>query len=210
MKKAVLAATAAALIAGTSVSFAAPGPGGPGGHGGPGKPAGWRISPEGQALLADARFAAVKSVLKLNAEQEKLFDNLQKTVKDLAKERADARKAAFEARKAERKDEKRGEFDPVARMRVSADRMEARANNLRKIADAAAPFYNSLDAQQKENLGVLVRGGFANFLGGMGPRYPGMGPGWMQGVPWKGGPVDAAPAAADTDEATDAADTDAE
>ncbi len=216
MKKAVLVATAAALIAGTSVSFAAPGPGGPGSPGGPGKPGGWRISAEDQALLADARFAAVKAALKLNAEQEKLFSTLQKTVQDISKERAQARKAAFEARKEARKDarknDERPDFDPVARMRAAAERMDARADNLRKIADAADPFYKSLSAEQKQKLGVLVRGGFANFMGQSGPRHPVMGPhGWGgPGPQWRGGPAEAAPAGADTDEAPDAAETEAE
>lgn len=205
MKKAVLAATAAALIAGASVSFAAPGPGGPGG---PGRHGGMRLSVEDQTMLTDARFAALQTALKLNADQQKLLTTLHKTVDDVTQERAKRGQAAAEARREARKADERPAFDPVARMRASAERMDSRAAELRKIADAADPFFKSLDADQKQKLDVLARGGFATFLGGF--RHPVMGAqGWGPQGPGKAAPAEVAPGDADAD-ADDAADAAAE
>ncbi|MGE4371407.1 MAG: Spy/CpxP family protein refolding chaperone [Xanthobacter sp.] len=187
MKKAIIAATAAALVAGTAAAYA--GPGGPGGMGGPGLRGGWTA--EDQALVMSARLAAVKGALKLNADQDKLWSKFETTLLEVNKERLETRDQMREARREARQEARaKGErpaFDPITRMRTAADRMEERATAMRKVADAAAPLYKSLDDAQKQRLGVLMRSGLASFFGGSGPHgfgSNGFGPG-MRGP---GGP----------------------
>lgn len=167
MKKAVFAATAAALIAGSAVSYAAnPQTGNPG-------PQRWQPTAEDRAILTDARLAALKTGLKLNAEQEKLWPALETTLRDVSKERA----ARAEARRAERQAARQPGAaaerpDPITRMRAAASGMDARAADLRKIADAAEPLYKTLDEAQKQRLNVLIRQNMRGMTGGPGRFHP--------------------------------------
>ncbi|MGQ3675913.1 Spy/CpxP family protein refolding chaperone [Xanthobacter sp. TB0139] len=193
MKKAVIAATAAFLVAGTA---AYAGPGGMGGPGGPGPRGGWTA--EDRALVMSARLAAVKDVLKLNADQDKLWTKFETTLLEVNKERMETRQqmreAHREARQEARAKGERPAFDPITRMRTAADRMDERAASMRKVADAAAPLYESLDDAQKQRLSVLMRSGLASFFGGPGAHGygPGMrgpgGPGMGKGGPGMRGP----------------------
>ena len=149
MKKALIAATAAALIAGSAVSYAA-------NTGGPGKGDRWQPSAADFAALTDARIAGLKAGLKLTPEQEKLWPQVETTLRDVSKDRAARMEQAREARKAD--DGARP--DPIARMRNAATRMDATAADLRKVADASQPLYNVLDEAQKQRLNVLLRQNF--------------------------------------------------
>ena len=57
-----------------------------------------RFSPEDRAAFLDARIAALKAGLELNADQEKNWPPLELAMRDLAKERA-ARFAAWRERR---------------------------------------------------------------------------------------------------------------
>ena len=49
-----------------------------------------------------------------------------------------------------------GEVDPVEVMRGRADALAQRAANLKKLADAWAPLYQTLNPDQKERMRFLV------------------------------------------------------
>ena len=63
-----------------------------------------RMSPEDRAAFADARIAAVKAGLKLNADQEKLWPPVEAAVRDFAKLRIDRANARMNARRDDSRD----------------------------------------------------------------------------------------------------------
>lgn len=161
MKKVILASVAAATILGSTAVYAQ--------HRFHDRQP-QRMSAEDRSAFVDARIAAIKAGLKLTPEQEKLWPPAEAAVRDFAKQRIDlanARAKERDARRAER-DQKgsadkgpgdQAARDPVARLRDRADRMATTAAGLKKIADAADPFYKSLDDAQKQRLRMLTRMG---------------------------------------------------
>jgi zinc resistance-associated protein len=174
MWKMVLAGTTALAIAGGTLAYAQQqGPEARGPH--------WRPSAEDIGAFTDARIAALHAGLKLTAEQEKNWPAFESAVREMAKQRQER----FAARaNAERP------ANPVERLNLMADAMQARGAALKKVADAAGPLYNSLDDAQKHRFVLLARmlrphGGMGEFgerrgPGGRGPD--GRGPGWHRGM----------------------------
>ena len=115
-----------------------------------------RFSPEDRAAFLDARIAALKAGLELNAEQEKNWPPLESAMRDLAKERA-ARFAAWKERR-EADDNDAAEVNPIDRLTRASERLAARAADMQKLAAAAKPLYDSLDDSQKRRFAVLFRG----------------------------------------------------
>ncbi|TAK49003.1 MAG: hypothetical protein EPO23_06015 [Xanthobacteraceae bacterium] len=109
-----------------------------------------RMSAEDFAAFTDARLAAVKAGLKLNAEQDKLWPPIEAAVRDFAKQRA---------LRANAMREQTGTDDPIARLRLRAEAMTETATGLKRIADAADPLYKTLDDGQKRRLTALTRMG---------------------------------------------------
>ena len=112
-----------------------------------------RMSGEDRAAFADARIAAVKAGLKLNADQEKLWLPVETAVRDFAKLRIDRANARMNA---QRDDRDTPRPDPVTRLRDRADTMATTAAAMKRIADAADPLYKTLDDGQKRRLAVLT------------------------------------------------------
>jgi zinc resistance-associated protein len=172
MWKTVLAGTTALAIAGGSIVYAQQGPGGPdrGPH--------WRMSAEDISALGDARIAALHAGLKLNADQEKNWPAVESALRDLAKQRSERFAARASADKPK---------DLVERLNLSADAMTQRGAALKKLADAAAPLYKSLDEGQKNRFVLLAHLEGHNFDGEGGRHgHRGMMGGWMHRGP--GGP----------------------
>jgi zinc resistance-associated protein len=115
---------------------------------------GGRFSPEDRAAFLDARIAALKAGLELNAEQEKNWAPLESAMRDLARQRAE-RFAAWRERGDDNQD---GEISPIDRLARASERLSARAADLQKLAAAAKPLYDSLDDGQKRRFAVLFRG----------------------------------------------------
>jgi zinc resistance-associated protein len=115
-----------------------------------------RFSPEDRAAFLDARIAALKAGLELNAEQEKNWAPLESAMRDLAKQRAE-RFAAWRERRDDNQDGD-AEINPVDRLARASERLSARAADLQKLAAAAKPLYDSLDDGQKRRFAVLFRG----------------------------------------------------
>ncbi len=115
-----------------------------------------RFSPEDRAAFLDARIAALKAGLELNADQEKNWQPLESAMRDLAKERA-ARFNAWRERRDDNQDQD-VEINPIDRLDRASERLSARAADLQKLAAAAKPLYDSLDDGQKRRFAVLFRG----------------------------------------------------
>jgi zinc resistance-associated protein len=148
MWKSVLAGTAALAIAGGSLVYAqqGPSPGGPDrGHG---RGSHWKMSAEDIGAFADARIAAVHAGLKLSAEQEKNWPAVESALRELGKQRSERFAARASADKPK---------DPIERLNFRADTMTQRGATLKKLADAAAPLYKSLDEGQKQRFVMLAR-----------------------------------------------------
>jgi zinc resistance-associated protein len=145
-----------------------------------------RMSPEDRAAFTDARIAALHAGLKLNADQEKLWPPVEAAIRDLAKQRQEARQARRERFMALRDQTDR---DVPGMLRFMADRQAASAEALRKLADASAPLYAALDEGQKRRMTKLGRGfmrmGDGRHMGGM--HRHGMGERWRRGALDEGG-----------------------
>lgn len=116
-----------------------------------------RFTAEDRAAFLDARIAALKAGLELNADQEKNWPPLESAMRDLAKERA----ARFEAWKEQR--EKDHDVGPVDRLSRASERLGARAADLQKLAVAAKPLYDSLDDSQKRRFAILFALGHSHW-----------------------------------------------
>ena len=100
------------------------------------------------AAFTDARLAALKTALKLTPAQEKNWPAVEQALRDNGKARTarrDARRAAGP------------ETDPIARLSSHADALTARADALRRLAEAEKPLYQSLDDAQKRRFVVAMR-----------------------------------------------------
>ncbi len=119
-----------------------------------------RFSPEDRAAVLDARLAALKAGLELNADQQKNWPPLELAMRDIAKERA-ARFAAWRERResdGQAADDQAAEVNPIDRLTRASERLSARAADLQKLAAAAKPLYDSLDDGQKRRFAVLFHG----------------------------------------------------
>jgi zinc resistance-associated protein len=115
-----------------------------------------RFSPEDRAAFLDARIAALKAGLELNAEQEKNWPPLESAIRELAKQRAERFAAWRERRENSQNDQnENAEVNPIDRLDRASERLSARAADLQKLAAAAKPLYDSLDDSQKRRFAVL-------------------------------------------------------
>src|SRR5262245_43393688 len=127
MWKTLAAGTTTLAIAGASFAYAQKGP-----DAAPEQLNRWRPNAQDMAAFSDARIAAIHAGLKLSAEQEKNWPNVEAALRDLAKQRSDrfAARASADAPK-----------DPVERLALRADMMTQTGTALKKLADAAGPLY---------------------------------------------------------------------
>src|SRR3974377_2180945 len=102
-------------------------------------------------VLTDARIGIVKAALQLTPEQEKLWPPVEEAIRARAQARYDRMVAVAGKLGQER------EVDPVELMRGRSDALAQRAANLKKLADAWAPLYQTLNPDQKERMRLLAR-----------------------------------------------------
>ena len=156
MLKTIVAGTVALTVAGAGFALAQSSP--------PRDARGFRPSAENIAAFTDARIAALKTGLKLTAEQEKNWPAVEAAVRDLAKERAERMKERAGRIAARREARRSGDNaqprpDAIARLHRSAEALTTRATALKRFADAAEPLYKSLDDGQKRRFSFLLRMG---------------------------------------------------
>lgn len=118
------------------------------------------------AAFTDARIAALKAGLKLDAAQEKHWPAIETQLHDMAKART-ARIAEWRQWREKNKDN----HDALEMLRRRSALMSARGAELGKLADAAAPLYASLDAAQKQRFDLLLRQVFKGMHHGFGWRH---------------------------------------
>jgi hypothetical protein len=118
-----------------------------------------RFSPEDMSAFMDAHIAALKAGLKLSAEQERLWPPVEGAIRNLTGLHLTHMQAMRQTRAMMAS-------DPVGLLRGMADHMSQGADAMRKLADAAAPLYTTLDEGQKRRLQVLVRMGSRGMMGG--------------------------------------------
>jgi hypothetical protein len=152
MLKPVIAATALFAIAGSSYVYAQQGFGGHGGSGagGPRFEHRHHMSAADAAAFADARIAALKAGLELTPDQAKNWPPFEQAVRDLVQLRIQR----IQARQSGDQEQSTSPFDRMARR---ADNMSKASAALKKIADAGAPLYQSLDDGQKGRFMMLAR-----------------------------------------------------
>jgi LTXXQ motif family protein len=101
--------------------------------------------------VLDATLAGMKASLGLTSDQEKLWGPFESAVRDADKSRMDAMGQMMRMHA-------QGErMSPVDRLQAMSDRLSQGATNVKKIADAAKPLYDSLDELQKHKFGMLGR-----------------------------------------------------
>ncbi len=107
------------------------------------------LSPEDREAFTDARIAALRAGIKLTPDQEKLWPPVEAAIRDLAKQREANREAWRERREKP--------ADAPDAIRAMGDAAIARGEALKKLADATAPLYATLDEGQKRRAMVLAR-----------------------------------------------------
>jgi LTXXQ motif family protein len=98
--------------------------------------------------MMDARLGGMKEALKPTAAQYPLWEAFENAVRTADKARVDDMREMVQNRE---------RMSPVERLDAMAGRMAHRAAELKTIAEAAKPFYASLDDAQKRNFGILGR-----------------------------------------------------
>jgi zinc resistance-associated protein len=141
MWKAIIAGTAAAAIASTSLVYAQQAGRRDGGQR-------WQPGVEDMRAFGEARLAALKAGLMLTSEQARNWPAHEQAARDFGKLRMDRRIAMRSAQPSP---------DPVERLRRRATAMSDTGAALKKLADATEPLYNSLDENQKHRFAMLNR-----------------------------------------------------
>jgi hypothetical protein len=160
MKRAAIAAIVVFVVAGTTAVYAQHWPGRWHGF--------YRASPDDMSALSDARIAAVKTGLRLTAEQEKLWPPVEAAARDLAKQRIDR---IAERREAMRDRRERASPDELfERFKQRADTMANSAASMKRLSEAAEPLYRSLNDDQKRRL-VMLAGPAGGHHWGMRPHW---------------------------------------
>jgi hypothetical protein len=105
------------------------------------------------AAFTDARIAAMKAGLELTADQAKNWPPFEQAVRDMAQLRIDRIKGREAADQQQSQQQQMSPFDRLSRR---ADNMAKRSAALKKVAEAGAPLYQSLDDGQKRRFGMLA------------------------------------------------------
>jgi zinc resistance-associated protein len=113
----------------------------------------WQPNVDDVRAFNDARLAGLKAGLALKPEQEKNWPAFEQAARDIQKLRVDRLSAGIEARR-----------NGSPRLTNPIEHMEQRANvlaesgaALKKLAEATAPLYTSLDDAQKRRFNILGR-----------------------------------------------------
>ena len=106
---------------------------------------------ERQAVMLDAHLAAMKAGLGLTDEQAKNWPAFELAIRDAEKARADRwRQAQDRMSQGERP-------SPIERMAMMSEHLQKMGEQLKTVADAAKPLYDSLTDAQKSDFGPLMR-----------------------------------------------------
>jgi hypothetical protein len=115
----------------------------------------WKPSAADRAAFVAARVAALHAGLALTPDQEKLWPPVESVLKDLGQKR-ETRMEEMRAEWEKDKD-KTQRPDAMTRLRRTADFMTQTGADLKRLADAAQPLYETLSDSQKRNLARMMR-----------------------------------------------------
>ena len=108
--------------------------------------------------MTDARIEIVKAALQLTPDQEKLWPPIEDAIRARAKDRQ-ARIAIAVERARELRDRSRIEVlrdrNPIEFMKRRADRLAQRSADLKRLAEAWEPLYQTLTPEQKRRMAFL-------------------------------------------------------
>ena len=109
-----------------------------------------RLSVTDVSAFADARIAALKAGLQLTSDQAKNWPQFEQAVRDLVQLRIQRLQARQDG-------DQQQPGTPFERLSQRADNMAKTSAALKKIADAGAPLYQSLNDEQKSRFVRLAR-----------------------------------------------------
>jgi len=153
MLKPLVAGTALLALAGSSFVYAQQGFGGHGGYGDGGPRQHRHLSAADVSAFADARIAALKAGLELTPDQVKNWPPYEQAVRDMVQLRVQR----MQARQAQQAGDQPAPSSPFERLAKRADGMAKASAALKKVADAGAPLYQSLNDEQKGRFMKLAR-----------------------------------------------------
>jgi hypothetical protein len=120
---------------------------------------GQRLSAADLERLTESRINIVKAALQLTPDQEKYWPAVEEAIRNRSKDRQ-ARVAAAAARLNELRDrsvvEVMRDRDPIAFLHRRADALIQRGTDLKKVADAWQPLYQTLTPDQKRRMAALA------------------------------------------------------
>ncbi|HEX3505819.1 MAG TPA: Spy/CpxP family protein refolding chaperone [Xanthobacteraceae bacterium] len=108
------------------------------------------------AAFTDARIAAMKAGLELTPDQAKNWPSFEQAVRDMAQLRIDRIKAREAQAQQQDQQQSQQQLSPFDRLSRRADNMAKRSAALKKVAEAGAPLYQSLDDAQKRRFVMLA------------------------------------------------------
>ena len=146
MLKAVVAATAAVTIAGSTVSYAQRSER-------PDDARRWQPTTEDMRAFQAARIAALRAGLALTPDQEAHWPVFEQAMRELQQLRLNRVAAMRDARRGDRSPI----VDPAERMRQRAVRLSENGAVLKRLAEATEPLYQSLDEAQRRRFAILTR-----------------------------------------------------
>jgi len=118
-----------------------------------------RSSAEDWVGLTDARIEITKAALQLTPDQEKYWSAVEEAIRNRAKNRQ-ARVAKVAERLSAMQDKNPiqvlRDHNPVEFMQRRADTLAQRSADLKKLADAWRPLYQTLTPDQKKRLALLT------------------------------------------------------
>jgi LTXXQ motif family protein len=118
-----------------------------------------RLNEADVAAMTDARVNVIKSTLQLTADQEKLWPAVEDAIRARARDRqtrlANLQKEADELRGKSRVEILR-DRNPIEFLNKRADALTQKAADLKKLAGAWQPLYQTLTPDQKRRMGHLA------------------------------------------------------
>jgi hypothetical protein len=105
----------------------------------------------------EAKIAQLKANLRITKEQESDWGRFEAALKDISKKRAERRLALMDEWDKREADKDRKPLTHSEALRKHADALALRAEEIRAIADAAEPFSDKLNANQRAQVDQVIR-----------------------------------------------------
>jgi len=111
-----------------------------------------RLTPTDLNILTDARIGIVKATLQLTPEQQKFWPPIEEAIRT----RAEARFHRLARLKTLVEQAGQHDFNPVELIRGRAEALAERSANLKRLADAWQPLYQTLNPDQKQRVRLVA------------------------------------------------------